>query len=286
MRIVLIAVVLAAGCGDKKDAGAGSGSAAGSAVTGSGSAASSAVTGSGSAVTGSGAPATGSAAARSTKPADLPASSAPGTPEVLAKFDAACDGGYGAACFDAGMRRAKGMGTARNRVAGVAWLEKGCRLDDAESCGLLAGFIGTGDEGVPMDVKRAVDLHTKLCPRQPASCTVLASYYGRGEVVAKDEAKAMQLLQQGCEAGDGRGCEDLANRLANGDGIAKDQKRAFEIAKKACDADAYNCETLGAFYIGGTGVTKDTPTGVTYVEKACKAGSKKACEGVDVLNGR
>src|SRR5262245_56419553 len=258
--VVLVCVVVSIACGKKK----------GEPATGSGSAA-------------AGSAAAGSAAA---PPADLPPSTAPPTPEVLAKFDAACDAGTGKACFDAGMRRAQGMGAPRDRVAAIAWLEKGCKLDDVESCGLLAGFLGAGDEGVTNDAQRAFDLHTKACPRRPASCTVLASYYGRGEVVPQDEAKAMAMLEQGCTAGDGRGCEDLANRLATGDGIAKDAARAVETARKACDLDPFNCETLGAFYIGGTGVAPDRAQGESLIDKACKAGSKKACEGLQILRGQ
>jgi TPR repeat protein len=150
------------------------------------------------------------------KPADLPPASAPGTAEILAKFDAACDGGYGPACYDAGMRRAKGMGTDKNRVAATTWLEKGCKLDDADCCSLLAGFFATGDEGVTKDRPRAVEMHRKACPRVPTSCRLLAAYYGRGEVVPQDIAKAMELLDQACKAGDQQACAQAADHRAKG----------------------------------------------------------------------
>jgi uncharacterized protein len=261
--LVLACVMAPIGCGNKQAPGAGSGSGTGSAT----------------------ATTTGSATATPAKPADLPRHDAPPTAEVLAKFDAACDAKTATACFDSGMRRAKGMGTARDRVAAVPWLEKGCKLDDAESCGLLAGFLGTGDEGVPKDAKRAFELHQKACPRRPASCSVLANYYGAGEVVPKDEAKAMALLEQGCNAGDGGGCEDLASRLAKGDAIAKDEKRAVEVAHKACDTDAYDCTTLGILYYQGIGVAKDAGQAKLYVGKACKAGSQKGCKALAALAG-
>jgi len=135
---------------------------------------------------------------------------------VLAKFDAACDGGYGPACFDAGMRRAQGMGTTKDRVAGAAWMEKGCRLDDAESCSILAGFLALGEQGVAQDKARAVELHTKACPRVATSCRLLAQYYGRGEIVPQDLAKAMSLLDQACKAGDEPACKQAAEHRANG----------------------------------------------------------------------
>lgn len=150
------------------------------------------------------------------KPADLPPSSAPATAENLAKFDAACDGGYAKACFDAGMRRAQGMGAPRDRVAATTWLEKGCKLDEAESCSLLAGFLALGEEGVTKDKARAVELHGKACPRVATSCRMLAGYYGRGEIVKQDIAKAMGLLDQACTAGDQAACKQAAEHRANG----------------------------------------------------------------------
>jgi uncharacterized protein len=230
-------------------------------------------------------PSPGAGSAAGAAGSSVPDSKAPPTAEMLAKFDAACDGGTGRACFDAGMRRAQGLGTARDRVAAVSWLEKGCRLDDARSCGLLAGFLGVGSEGVAKDQKRAFELHQKACPRNPASCTVLVGYYFEGKVVPQDKAKAMAMLEMGCRAGDGKGCEDLANRLEKGNGIAMDKARAVETARKACDLDPMYCETLGAFYIGGTGVAKDSARGESLVEKACNGGSKQACKGLRILRG-
>ena len=195
---VLVCLVVLAGCGKKKEEATG---------TETGSAAQKPTAGA------AAAPGPTPAAA---PPADLPPSSAPGTAEVLAKFDAACDGGYGKACFDSGMRRAKGMGTAQDRVAGASWLDKGCKLDDAESCGLLASFVALGQEGVPMDKARAIELHAKACPRVATSCRLLAQYYGRGEVVKQDLAKAMSLLDQACTAGDQAACTEAADHRANG----------------------------------------------------------------------
>src|SRR5258706_1737332 len=105
MRIVLAVIVMLCGC-DKKGAGSGANATA---------------VGSGSAF-GSG------RAASKPVPVDLPKRSAPGTPEVLAQFDKACDGGTGIACYDSAMRRAMGMGATKDRVAAVVWLEKGCKL--------------------------------------------------------------------------------------------------------------------------------------------------------------
>ena len=153
---------------------------------------------------------------RGEKPADLPPASAPGTAEVLAKFDAACDAGYAPACYDSGMRRAKGMGTPEDRPAALPWLEKGCNGDDGESCALMAGFYGTGDKGVPLDKAKAVALHTKACVHVPTSCRILSGYYGEGVVVPRDSPKAMALLDQACKAGDQPSCQEAAQHRADG----------------------------------------------------------------------
>jgi hypothetical protein len=211
MTKYLVACVLVLVACKKKEEGVAAGPAPGSAV---GSAAGSAAP-----TPSEPTPAAAEAAApkpAAAKPADLPPASAPGTPEILAKFDAACDGGYGPACFDSGMRRAKGMGTAADRPAATAWLDKGCTLDDAESCGLLAGFVATGQEGVRQDKAKAIELHAKACPKRPVSCRLLAAYYGRGEIVTKDLAKAMSLLDQACKAGDQDACKQAADHRASG----------------------------------------------------------------------
>lgn len=241
---------------------------------------------------GKGSPGAGSATAGSatvaTKPPpnlEIPPSNAAATAEILAKFDAACTAGAAKACFDSGMRRAKGMGTTADRVAALTWLEKGCTGDDMESCNLLAGFLATGDQGVSKDTKRAFDLHAKACPRLAAACTSLSFFYGSGEVVPKDIAKAVSLLEQGCNGGDGAGCEKLAALYEKGVVVPADAAKAFSWAQKACDTDAYNCETLGAYYLGGTGTAEDHDKGVSYVQKACTAGSQKACDGLKILNG-
>jgi TPR repeat protein len=231
----------------------------------------------------------GSGAAKVADPGktpEVPPRTAPPTAEVLAQFDKACDAGVATACYDSGMRRARGDGTGQDRVAGVVWLEKGCKLDDAESCALLAGFVGVGEGGVPQDRQRAFDLYQRTCPKVPSSCTLLAGFYGRGELVAPDGAKAIGLVEQGCNAGHAKGCEDLANRYADGDGVDRNVARAFELATKACNLEAMNCEALGAFYIGGTGTDRDSTKGRELVEKACKAGSARACEGMRLLNGQ
>lgn len=210
LKHVVVCTVLLAGCGKKKEQAASTeaGSAAAKPTAG-------AVEPAGSAAAAV-EPTPPAAKPAAAAPADLPPSSAPGTPEVLAKFDAACDGGYGPACFDAGMRRAKGMGTTQDRPAGATWLEKGCKLDDAESCGLLAGFLALGEQGVAQDKARAVELHQKACPKRPVSCRLLAQYYGRGEIVPQDTAKAMSLLDQACKGGDQDACKQAADHRANG----------------------------------------------------------------------
>jgi len=152
-----------------------------------------------------------------TAPPDLPQRYAEDTPEVLAKFDSICDSGYGPACFDSGMRRAKGMGTKNDRPAATEWLEKGCNLDDLESCSLLGSFYGMGDEGVKQNKPRAVELHTKACSGTvPISCRLLAGYYMRGEIVKRDPAKAMALLDQACKANDPPACRQAEQHRKDG----------------------------------------------------------------------
>lgn len=201
LSVVCVLVIALVACKKKEPAAAQQGSAAFAATPAAGSAAAPAA-------------AKPPAAAR---PADLPEASAPATAEVLAKFDAACDGGYAPACYDSGMRRAKGMGTAEDRPAGLKWLEKGCNQDDAESCGLLAGFLAVGGNGVTQDKARAIELHRKACPKAPTSCRLLANYYGRGEVVAKDLPKAMGLLDQACKGGDHDACAQAEQLRASGE---------------------------------------------------------------------
>jgi TPR repeat protein len=206
MKHVMVCLVVLVGCGKKKE----------QAGTETGSAAAKPAVGSAAPAEAPAAPPAATPAATATPPADLPPRNSPATAEVLAKFDAACDGGYGAACFDAGMRRAMGMGATKDRVAATTWLEKGCKLDDAESCGLLAGFVALGEEGVPQDKARAVELHGKACPKRAESCRLLAGYYGRGEVVTKDITKAMSLLDQACKGGDEKACKQADEHRAAG----------------------------------------------------------------------
>lgn len=230
-------------------------------------------------------PAAPSPSAAPPAPAGLPKRSAPATAEVLATFDRFCQDAVKTACFDAGMRRALGKGTPRDRPAAVAWLEKGCTLDDPESCNMLAGFLLLGDEGVPLDMKRALELHVRTCPKMAASCTSAAGMHMRGEGTAPDDRRAFELLEQGCRDGDGRGCELLAQHAMSGDGLPKDETRAVELARKACTLQPQYCETLGSYYIAGQGVPKSSNEGIALIEKACSAGSSKACEGLEVLRG-
>jgi len=136
-----------------------------------------------------------------------PARNAPMTPENLAKFEKACDAGVGSACFDAGMRI---LSPKQDGVAALVWLEKGCKKDDNDSCGMMASLYSARKYGVPKDAKRAFDIHLKQCPKVASDCRLIAAYYKDGEVVAKDQKKVLEYLKLACDKGDKKGCDALA----------------------------------------------------------------------------
>jgi uncharacterized protein len=141
-----------------------------------------------------------------------PARNAAMTQENLVKFEKACDAGSAPACFDAGMRI---LSPTKDGGAAMVWLEKGCKRDDADSCGMVASLLGSGKYGVAKDAKRAFAIHNKLCPKVASDCRLIASYYKDGEIVPKDQKKVLQFLKLACDGGDKQGCDALASETGH-----------------------------------------------------------------------
>lgn len=175
------------------------------------------------------------------------------------------DYGYGRSCFKYGNFSFIGKGksgTAGDPLLAYNYYEKGCNLNDADSC-LHSGLILVSrsmPKEIKTDVPKGFKLLTKSCEMNNATaCFYLSGMFISGVqlnseishppttasssvpakskefLVEKDMKKAFQFAYKACELKNMYACANLSQMYARGDGTEKNEEKAEKFKKQALE---------------------------------------------------
>lgn len=147
--------------------------------------------------------------------------------------------------------------------------EKGCKMNDGDSCNYLGILYGNG-KGTTQDLKKAFWTFYKLCHQNEIYGTI-----GAQEI----------------------GCYNLGLSYAQGKGVEQSYKLAFEAFQKSCPSTdkevigkelsgkilfrsgySAGCAMVGQFYYEAQGVRQDYRKAMEYFGKACDMGEQSGCD--------
>jgi len=162
--------------------------------------------------------------------------------EALRLSMAACDGGFGEACTQAG------------------------------------GMIEYG-EGIDEDPDRAVREYQRACRlADPAGCTWAGARLSRAAEDDELLARGIDYLQLGCRDGDGDGCWFLAERNLFGDPADHDLAEGLRWLRLGCEEGSDRaCSALGQGEFLGAYGAADPAGGAATLTKACEDGGALSC---------
>lgn len=198
-----------------------------------------------------------------------------------------CDFGANYACHELGADYLEVKDVAR----AVALFEKGCKLENGDSCNTVAVIYLNGD-GVPKDLEKARGFFELSCTHRFAlGCKNLALVHREGMGVTADDAKAFEYAMKSCaidswNSGDakavGYGCNMAGQALFIGRGAKVDKKAAAEQFARACDRSPYWCYNHGVMVAE---VEKDLPKARRLYEASCNDDNIDACNNLgDMMN--
>jgi hypothetical protein len=134
--------------------------------------------------------------------------------------------------------------TAEDWTTAAKMFEKGCELDDGESCMRLGQH----------------------------------AYDGLG--IDKDPKQAMLWFQKSCELGSAVGCDNTGVLFAS----EKKYAEATPYFEKSCDmGQASGCNNAGVILFQGFAGKQDDDAALALFEKGCKGGDENACKGVKAV---
>lgn len=160
----------------------------------------------------------------------------------------------------------------------ISKLQKECRNGDAEHCTDLA-FAYANGRGIEQDLKKAIELYTKACEKDPLACANLSYHFREGIGVEKSREKALYYSKKACDAEDSIGCTELGltYEMFRDDEVS--QQHAVAAFIKGCSFDnADACFHLAEHYSKGIGVAKDPVRAQENYEQACMFGIEEACK--------
>jgi hypothetical protein len=201
--------------------------------------------------------------------AAIDALACPGKPEDCS----ACLSGSGAACF------AVAIETHPDSATG-AWYQRGCDLDDLDSCqGLswFATFYGTHEDFVratdrqhALEAKRLAAARAKCDAHDEKACQEAGVWLALGTGAPKDQAAAIALLDASCGRGNLEGCEAIVV-------VAEDAATRERYARRAChEGRADSCgELLGLW--GAPNAPHAPAFARAELTRLCKAKHADAC---------
>lgn len=188
-----------------------------------------------------------------------------------------CNLNDGESCATLGRTEMDGNGTVKNQEKGIDLLKKACSNQSMRGCRGAAGLLL---DRTPPDPAGALPLAEKAClAKYEDSCFVVAVALIRGE---KNDARAIGYADAACsEAGyDNRGfaCNIAGAITADGLGVPKDPARAVAYFEKSCEQSfGEGCKNAATMYKEGRGVPRDKAKVTELLAKACKLGKQEAC---------
>ena len=158
---------------------------------------------------------------------------------------------------------------------------KACDLGDLGGCKNLGLIYNYGEEGVAVNLKKALELYQHGCTKgDTGSCGNLGQMFLIAEGVEIDIPKGLSLLEPACGAGISVHCRSLGNYYSKSD-TGKDLKLASDFYRKACDlGDAGGCVNLGLYYFNATDVENNYSLAADLFRSACDAKQPSGCKNL------
>ncbi|XP_061402975.1 cytochrome c oxidase assembly factor 7 homolog [Musca vetustissima] len=179
-------------------------------------------------------------------------------------YKSTCDDyGYAKSCFKFGNYSFLGKGKSGSKgdpKAAFSYYEKGCNLNDSDSClhsGLLLVSRSMPKE-IDRDVQKGLTYLTKSCDMNNAT----ACFYLSGMHISGVQSKPEEYNPHAPPASQ--------KPVKDSDYIVqKDMKKAFEFAYKACELrNMYACANLSQMYARGDGTEKNEKEAEKYKKLA------------------
>ena len=195
-------------------------------------------------------------------------------------FRKSCDLLHGPGCFNAGvLTGAEAPFWSQDFDEDLAFQERGCALNDADSC-TRAGSLHGGDLISNPDLAKSVAFSRRGCELGGAvACANLGLNYEFGRGVAADGKKAFEAYKTACHAGNGGGCNGLGNIYAKGMAGEQDDFLAVEYFEKSCDlGDPIGCTNVAFFAENQRGVFRLDSQIEHFYQLGCDGGFHEACK--------
>ncbi len=209
--------------------------------------------------------------------------------QVAEAFDKKCVAGELEACRNLGVMYTEGVGVTKDERRAAALFAQACNGGLLAGCNHLALVLAEG-LGMPRDVPKAVELYQRACDGgYGLACRNLGLLLRDGRGVEKDLPRAESVLDKACKAGTPFGCTnagDLDRVLAADPALAVSDraprlKKMVDHYKQGCDGgEPSGCRALGVAYLEGTGLPKSASAASVWLERGCApkamAGAKAA----------
>uniref|UniRef100_A0A1A9ZGM6 Cytochrome c oxidase assembly factor 7 homolog n=1 Tax=Glossina pallidipes TaxID=7398 RepID=A0A1A9ZGM6_GLOPL len=178
-------------------------------------------------------------------------------------YKSTCDDyGYAKSCFKFGNYSFLGKGKSGSKgdaKAAYSYYEKGCKLNDSDSClhsGLLLVSRSMPKE-IDRDVPKGLEFLSKSCDMNNAT----ACFYLSGMHISGVQKKPEEYNAQAKT--------DPTSQNSGEYIVEKDMKKAFEFAYKACELrNMYACANLSQMYARGDGIEKNEVEAEKYKKMA------------------
>lgn len=122
----------------------------------------------------------------------------------------------------------------RNSPIIIRLLEEAGEQDHAVSLKILARLYESGQEGVPRNLSRAIELYQRAVQlKSPAAMTSLAYLYEHGMGVPQNLGRAVELYQQAVQMGYAPAMMSLMYLYKHGKGVPQDLEQAFTLLQQA-----------------------------------------------------
>ena len=191
-------------------------------------------------------------------------------------------------CYAAGLDYQKGTDTIKiDENKALKYLEKGCELDNAESCGNLGLYYGKNNEN--RNLEKSFKYSEKACNlNNPDGCFIIGSMYYTGTGATLDLNKGNEYIDKCCKLNHST-CTGSAKYLLEQKKSPKDfeltnlkkEDNAFEysLLEKACKYQ----DGKGCFEIALNFFSKNPEKYIEWISKGCDLKDDLSCFGLNVL---
>ncbi len=175
----------------------------------------------------------------------------PSETDIASHLDQACAGGEAASCLSLGIRYERGdEGVPHDHDKALELYDRACTLGNASGCYQQALML-MYDKNDPIRAHLLLE-HTCKNDHGP-SCVMLGDLHRDGRLLRKDEGEAVKLYKQACDTGYMNGCSAYIDLVWTASRQVTDLKGFADYMGKSCErGHAMSCEELGKLYETGT----------------------------------